>query len=173
MTRGCERLRDFGSDHRTDYAIDASYQRFIDDSKHIISFYASAIRENSNLVSSVSQGIATNSHLTLNTLTGNASYYYNNTYGLTVGRTMTFGPADALAYGSSASGKPDTSFWSFQLDLTPFGSEASYGAPYLNLRLFAQYTLYDKYFGAAKNYDGSGANARDNNTFFVGAWTAF
>ena len=166
-------VSNLGSDHKTDFAIDASYQRFIDDNKHIISLYGSAIHENSNLASSVSQGLATNNHLSLNTLTANASYYYNNTYGITVGRTMTSGSADALAYGNSASGKPDTSFWTFQFDVTPFGSEASYGAPYINLRLFAQYTLYDKYFGAAKNYDGNGANARDNNTFFVGVWTAF
>ena len=167
-------VRNAGSDHRRDYAVDASYQRFIDDSKHIVSLYATAIHEDIDLNSTFTQGNSSGLRAFLNTYSANASYYYDNTYGITVGRTVTTGSADAGLYGTnSVSNKPDTSAWNFQVDFTPFGAEKSYGAPYLNLRVFAQYTLYDKYYGAARNYDGNGANAGDNNTFFFGVWTAF
>lgn len=109
----------------------------------------------------------------MNTFHANASYYYDNTYGVTVGRTMTTGSSDALIYPNSANSRPDTSSWTFQIDYSPFGKEDSYAAPNLNLRLFAQYTLYDKYMGATSNWDGNGANASDNNTFFTGVWIAF
>ncbi|MDA8052506.1 MAG: hypothetical protein M0002_21305 [Rhodospirillales bacterium] len=41
------------------------------------------------------------------------------------------------------------------------------------MKLFAQYTRYSQFDGAAKNYDGSGRNASDNNTLFLGVWLAF
>ena len=167
-------FRNAGSDRRTDYAVDVNYQRFIDDNKHIVSLYATAIHEDADLNSEFGTGGANSRHLTLNTLSANASYYYDNTYGVSVGRTITTGSRDTQIYASnSASHKPDSSAWTFQIDYTPFGKDESYGAPYLNLRLFAQYTLFDKYNGGTSNYDGNGANAGDNNTFFTGVWVAF
>jgi hypothetical protein len=37
----------------------------------------------------------------------------------------------------------------------------------VNLRLGLQYTIYDKFNGASTNFDGSGRNAYNNNTFFA------
>jgi len=34
----------------------------------------------------------------------------------------------------------------------------------------AQYTAYFQFNGAARNFDGSGRNASDNNTFRVFSW---
>ena len=161
----------FGSDSRTDVAIDASFQRFMDDGKHIVSLYATAIHEDADLKSSFAQGLSANPHSTLNSVRGNASYYYDNTYGVTVGRFVTTGKNDPGLYPET--GKPDNSGWVFQADVTPFGSEAAYGAPYLNLRFFIQYTMYDKFDGSANNIDGNGRSASNNNTLFVGLWTAF
>jgi hypothetical protein len=39
--------------------------------------------------------------------------------------------------------------------------------------LSLQYTLYNHFNGAETNYDGAGANARDNNTLYLEAWIAF
>ena len=36
-----------------------------------------------------------------------------------------------------------------------------------------QYVHYNKFNGAASNYDGAGRNAGDNNTIFAYAWLAF
>ena len=36
-----------------------------------------------------------------------------------------------------------------------------------------QYTGYGKFDGAKTNYDGTGRNARDNNTLFFNVWVAF
>jgi hypothetical protein len=41
------------------------------------------------------------------------------------------------------------------------------------LRIGLQYTAYTKYNGARDNYDGFGRNARDNNSLFLYAWTAY
>ncbi|MBS0552116.1 MAG: cytochrome C, partial [Proteobacteria bacterium] len=48
-----------------------------------------------------------------------------------------------------------------------------WGAPWANLRLGLQYTMFDKFNGARRNYDGSGRDAKDNNTLFLFAWTSF
>ena len=40
-------------------------------------------------------------------------------------------------------------------------------------RFFVQYTAYDKFNGLSKNYDGTGRNASDNNTLFLGTWLTF
>ena len=45
--------------------------------------------------------------------------------------------------------------------------------PWFNPKFIAQYTLYTEFNGAARNYDGSGRRASDNNTLNVAAWFAF
>jgi hypothetical protein len=53
-----------------------------------------------------------------------------------------------------------------------FTLEAFY-LPVQNLRVGAQYTVYNKFNGASTNYDGFGRDASDNNTLFLYAWFAF
>jgi hypothetical protein len=36
-----------------------------------------------------------------------------------------------------------------------------------------QYTGYNQFNGAGRNYDGAGRNARDNNTLFLNVWAAY
>jgi hypothetical protein len=55
----------------------------------------------------------------------------------------------------------------------PFGKEDSWARPFANLKLGAQYTIYTRFNGGTRNYDGSGRNAGDNNTLFLYAWLAF
>jgi hypothetical protein len=45
--------------------------------------------------------------------------------------------------------------------------------PYQNVKLLLQYVMYQKFNGASSNYDGSGRNASDNDTFYLLGWLAF
>lgn len=162
-----------GTDAILDYALDATYQFTSGNGRHNISLYASALHENQNLSASVNLGNASNLHDTLNFYKASGSYYYKNTYGITVSPFITTGSTDAMLYAPSPTGEPDSSGVIFQADYTPFGTEKSPAYPYMNVRLFAQYTAYDKFNGQGTNYDGTGRNASDNNTTLIGAWFAF
>ena len=102
----------------------------------------------------------------------NGSYYYEHTYGLTVGRFSTRGAPDATLYSFSATGSPDTSGTVLQVDWTPWGKENSWARPYANARVGLQYTIFDKFDGSSSNYDGTGRNASDNNTLYLFLWMA-
>lgn len=79
------------------------------------------------------------------------SYYLNKTYGATVRYFNVSKPDD------SSNG------WTLQADWTPFGKESSWGAPWANLRVGLQYTLFNE-------LDGSTSNASDANTMMAFAW---
>jgi len=49
----------------------------------------------------------------------------------------------------------------------------AYWLPWQNLRVGAQYTFYQRYNGSARNYDGFGRNAADNDSLFVYAWLSY
>ena len=170
-------VRTNGTDKILDTALDATYQFTSADNKHNLSLYGSALHEHQDLSASHALGNATNSTDTLDFYNASASYYYKNTYGVTVSRFAVTGSSDAAIYGApngdSATNSPNSAGWTVQLDATPFGTEKSLGWPYLNARFFVQYTAYDKFDGASTNYDGAGTNAADNNTWFTGVWFAF
>lgn len=168
-------IRDFGSDHLTDVAVDGTYQLTLAGGKHIFTLYGSLIHEDLHLKGSNGANVATgsgadnlNDHLLSANLT--ASYYYDNTWGINLKRFDTWGNTDAGYFGT-ASGKPNSGGWVLQLDYTPFGGSSS--PTWQNLRVFAQYTIYDRFNGGTNNYDGHGRSASDNNTLFTGLWFAF
>lgn len=109
----------------------------------------------------------------------NVSYWYQNTYGVTLGWQNTWGPANPALYTTgtdmtnSANGKPNSNAFIIEADWVPFGKEGSWLSPWANLKLGVQYTAYTQFNGGNKNYDGFGRNASDNNTLFVFAWMAF
>ena len=109
----------------------------------------------------------------------NVSYWYQNTYGVTLGWQNTWGPANPVLYTTgtdvtnSANGKPNSNAFIIEADWVPFGKEGSWLSPWANLKLGVQYTAYTQFNGGNKNYDGFGRNASDNNTLYVFAWTAF
>jgi len=61
------------------------------------------------------------------------------------------------------SGSPATRGWTMEAFWTPMQ----------NVRVGAQYTLYNRFNGSAKNYDGFGRNASDNNSLFIYTWLAY
>jgi hypothetical protein len=153
-----------GSDTIVDSALDATYQVTLGD--HNISAYGSILHENQHLSASQVLGVSTNSGDSLNFYNATASYYYKNTYGITVNRFVINGSADPLLYADNVIDRPDSAGWTTQVDFTPFGTSKSFGYPNLNARFFLQYTAYDK-------LDGASAGASGNNTVFTGVWLAF
>jgi len=127
--------------------------------------HATYIHEHQDLNASVAYGLAANPSNHLNYWTLDASYYWNETYGPTVGYFNTTGGADPVLYApaptfGSANGSPDSNGWILQWTYLPA----------LNVQLTAQYVIYNKFNGSNSNYDGSGRNASDNNTLYLAMW---
>jgi hypothetical protein len=166
-----------GHNRYTDYAFDGGYQ-FIGDGTHVVSLTAIYNHEDQNLASAFAGGTSSQASNTLDQVRATASYYYQQTYGLTVGWQKTFGTANPLLYPSapltgSANGKPDSNAFIFEADWVPFGKLDSWAQPWVNLKLGAQYTLYTQFNGGTKNYDGFGRAASDNNAIYLFAWLIF
>ena len=166
-----------GRNSFADYAIDAGYQ-YLGDGTNVVSVLGILTHEDQNLASLFNTGGSSQPHNRLNQLRTNLSYYYQQTYGATVGWQKTWGSpnpalfAPAPVFGS-ANGKPNSNAFTFEVDYVPFGKAESYAGPWANLKLGAQYTVYTQFNGAAKNYDGNGRNANDNNTIYLFAWLIF
>jgi hypothetical protein len=152
-----------------DVGVDAWYE-YLGNGLHNFAAYASFIREDQTRGDLFANMAADNLHGRLYEFRLNTSYYYQHTYGATIGRFSTRGTPDATLYGPT--GSPDTSGTVVQIDWTPWGKENSWGRPYANARLGLQYTIYDKFDGASSNYDGAGRNASDNNTLYLFLWMA-
>lgn len=145
-------------DKYRDIGVDASYQ-FLGSPKHSYTLNGSYTHETRSTVA------AGDGHL--NRLDLNASYFYNQTYGLTAGLFDVCGNSNLALWGAaSGNDKPDSNGYLLQADWTPFGKSQSWLAPDFNLRLGVQYTYYDK-------FDGTHLNAQDNNTLSAFAWAAF
>ena len=157
------------TDHFRDLGIDASYQH-IDGTDHIVTVKGLYMDERKRLDATYATGGAEHLHNSLRVLNLDASYWYQNTWGATLGAFANKGSADALLY--TGSGKPNTDGGVVELDWNPFGKSDSWGAPFANLRLAAQYTFYTRFAGAVRNIDGAGRNAHDNNTLYMYAWLA-
>ncbi len=156
-----------------DIGLDASYM-YLGKGLHNFTAYASYIREDQDhsFDRGPNGGGADNLNDRLYEFRFNTSYYYDQTYGVTLARFSTHGTRDATVYGFSATGSPDTAGTVIQIDWTPWGKEKSWARPYANARFGLQYTIYDKFDGASSNYDGAGRNASDNNTLFLFLWAA-
>jgi hypothetical protein len=166
-----------GHNSYTDYAVDGSYQ-FIGDGTHIVTAMGIFDHEVQNLAGAFNAGASSQTNNTLNQLRTSATYYYQNTYGATVGWQKTWGTVNPLLYApapltGSANGSPDSNAFIFELDWIPFGKTDSWAGPWANLKLGAQYTVYTQFNGGGTNYDGFGRNASDNNTLYLFAWMIF
>jgi hypothetical protein len=132
------------------------------------------ITENQNLSASQLLGLSTNSHNNLRSWNAKASYYYNQTIGVTGGYFQIDGSSDPLLFGGvSAGNSPRTSGWIGELNFIPFNYGGPSFWPWLNMKLGLQYVHYNRFNGGNVNFDGAGRNAGDNNTLLLYAWTAF
>src|SRR6266702_3934320 len=143
--------------------LDSKYQ-FIGD-EDIVSVQGTFIKERQSLDATFALPApgSDNPSNDLKTLRISASYYLRRTYGASVGYFSTTGSSDLTKYQSgipvigSASGSPNSKGWI---------SELAY-LPWQNLKLALQYVAYQKFNGAASNYDGLGRDASDNNTLYL------
>jgi hypothetical protein len=146
-----------------DWALDTQYQYIGDD--RLFSVMATYINEKQNW----DAGSAGNPSNTLKTARIGGNYFFQRTYGVALGYFSTTGSEDAELYQQSdpvtgfASNKPDSRGEIAELDWVP----------YQNTKIALQYTLYDKFNGGSKNYDGLNRNASDNNTLYLLAWLNF
>jgi hypothetical protein len=167
----------FGHDSYTDYAADGGYQ-YTGDGTHIFTALGIFDHEHQDLKGSFNAGASSQPGNTLDQVRGSLTYYYQQTYGATVAWQNTTGTANPAIYApaplsGSANGKPNSNAFIFEADYVPFGKADSWGAPWVNLKLGAQYTLYTQFNGGGTNYDGFGRNASDNNTLYLFAWLIF
>lgn len=170
----------FGQDRYTDFGVDGGYQ-FLGDGTHTVSLYGIYIHEDrvANSTTLRSTGATVGASTSLDHVRLEASYWYQNTYGLTVGWQGTWGAAAPAMFQNgqritnSASGKPDTNAFLIEADWVPFGHQDSWAAPFANMKLGLQYIVYTQFNGGTTNYDGFGRNASDNNTLYAFVWLAF
>jgi hypothetical protein len=159
------------TDRYSDLGLDASYE-FMGDSSNIYTVNARYTHENQNLAATFLLGGAAATHDHLDDLRLDASYYWRNEIGGSIGAFDTMGSADALLYADNRTFKPDSAGFLFQVDYTPFGgADAPLGGRF-NMRVGLQYTVYTKFDGAGSNYDGFGRSAADNNTLRLFTWVA-
>ncbi len=151
------------SDKFNDVGLDASYQ-FLGTREHVGTVNARYTHEQQTRNAAFAASGADNLKGSLNELQLNASYYYNQSWGVTAGHFATNGSRDATLYGTST-GSPNSAGYMLQADWTPFGKETSWYAPWANLRLGLQHTIYTR-------FDGTSSNAGDNDTTYLFAWLA-
>jgi hypothetical protein len=159
-----------------DVAEDLQYQYVTDENQ--FSFLATRIHEKMTLDASYAAAATANPTDTLTQWRGSATYYYRRKIGGTLSYFSTTGSTDAGLYPAtvsvtpgganagvvtSANGSPDTKGWTAELNYLPW----------LNVKVSAQYTWYNKFNGASSNYDGNGRSAADNNTLYLLLWFAY
>ena len=150
------------SNKYNDIGADASYQ-FLGTQEHIGTVNARYTHEHQTRNQAFADAEADNLKGSLNEFQINASYYYKQTWGVTASHFVTNGSHDATLYGTS--GSPNSAGYTLQADWTPFGKESSWYAPFANMRLGVQHTIYTK-------FDGTSSNAGDNDTTYLFAWFA-
>lgn len=171
-----------GQDHYTDYALDAAYS-YLGDGTNVVTVQGIYTHEVQDLAGTVGAANAANgtsygTHYQLDFAKLDVSYWYRHTYGVTLGWQSVWGSANPVLYqpgpvGGSANGRPDSTGLMAEADWVPFGKDGSWGAPWANLKLGAQFTHYTRFNGGTGNYDGSGRSASANDTLYLFAWTLF
>jgi hypothetical protein len=145
---------------------------------HSFTLKASLLFEAQHNDGSVRLGEAEHSHDPLLVANVNASYYYQNVVGVTLGYFSTSGRSDAGLYSpdpidGSRNGKPRSQWGVAELDFLPFSHfyrPASYIPAVAMTKLSLQYVFYGPFNGQSANYDGFGRDGSDNNTFFALLW---
>ncbi len=166
-----------GSNTYTDTALDAGYQ-YLGDGTWTASALGIFNHEHDRLSAFTSLGGSSQAENTLNQSRVSLSSYYLQTYGATIAWQESWGTANPLLYPAapvvgSRNGRPSSNAFILEADYVPFGKANSWGAPWVNLKLGVQYIAYTQFNGAARNYDGFGRNASDNDTLYLFAWLIF
>ena len=153
------------TDKYTDIGVDSQYQYQGD--YYWFTLRASYIHEHLQLdASSVLFG--TNPNDVLNTFRGEGSLAFglDNRIVVTAQYFATWGSFDLNQFaGLYGTGVPNSNGYIFELAYIPFGMSKAPLWPWFNVRVGVQYVYYNE-------FDGDRIHARDNNTFFLYAWSA-
>ena len=150
----------------TDTALDATYQFIVDPGRvtsDMLSAHGTYIHEDGNIDPSAPSGLFATLHHTLDTMRFDVSWSFAATVTPTVQYFRTTGTADP-GFWSTPNGSPNSEGMIFEVAYVPFGKPDT---PFrtLNVRFALQYVDY-------LTFNGTSANARDNNNFYLSAWTA-
>ena len=156
------------SDRFRDIGLDGTWQYF--HGNHAVTMGGLYVDERQTLNGTHAGGGSSNLHDDLQSLSLKGSYWYRNTYGVTLAAFADNGSGDTTLYGND--GSPDTRGGIIELNYNPFGQSTSWQQPWANLRLGLQYTLYTRFSGRVHNVDGAGRSASDNDTLYLYVWTA-
>ena len=160
------------TDHYRDLGLDASYQ-FYAANKDVFTVNARYTDEAQRLYASQALGLSTNGRNSLTDLRVDASYFWRNKIGFTVGAFDTYGSADPLLYAANRTLKPISQGANLEVEDTFFGDSKSPLGPRFNTKVGLLYTLYTMFDGASRDYDGLGRNASANNTLRAFVWVAY
>jgi hypothetical protein len=171
----------YGHDAYTDLFADSGYQYLSDQNAFTIDgrydYEIQQLRGSSNPLSPFQSSSQANNNL--QEIRETATYYFRQTYGLTLSWDKIWGTKNDYLYNNgqpdvgSIKGSPDTNAIILEADWVPFGKDDSAFAPFANLKVGLQYTIYTEFNGASTNYDGFGRSAADNNTLYLYMWTIF
>lgn len=156
------------TDRFRDIGLDTSYQYTHGD--HGFTADALYVREQQRLDATYADGGADHLHNSLQSFNLKGSYWYRNTYGVTLASFADNGSNDLTLYGNN--GSPDTRGESVEFNYNPFGESTSWHQPWANVRLGLQYTYYTRFSGLVHNIDGAGRSASANNTLYFYVWMA-
>ncbi len=168
-------IRGYGTDRINDLGVDGMYQWI--SGVNAVTVNAAYTHEQGSWYASSSPYLP-NGALTSNSgdyadyFNANVQYLWNQKIGGVFGYFYNSGSADATLYGTN-NGRPNTRGYSLELDYYPFNNGGPKFFPWMNAKLFVSDTFYTQFDGSQSNYDGSGRNAGDNNTIFLGAWLVF
>jgi hypothetical protein len=128
----------------------------------VLSLRGTYIHQTATLAGSVAAEGAGVLDQNLSSINANAEYHFGNRVSATFGWFDTWGTSDPALYppapvSGSATGSPDSEGFIGNISWWPTQ----------NFQFSAQFTGYTKFNGGTTNYDGSGRNASDNNTFYL------
>ncbi|HWE98910.1 MAG TPA: hypothetical protein VG248_03855 [Caulobacteraceae bacterium] len=160
------------TDRYVDLGVDGSFQLYAG-RRGVVSVDGRYTWERQTLDASNFLGMAANTHDHLTEARIDASYFWRNKVGFTLGAFDIRGSNDPVLYGDNRVTDPNSAGLMFQVDGSPFGAGRSPLGPRFNMKVGVQYTAYLMFDGAAHDYDGFGHNAADNNTVRVFTWIAY
>jgi len=161
-----------GKDRILDLGLDSQYQ--YSSGKHDLTGMLSWIYEHENWDASNQLEATSNATDHLSSAKATISYLYDKTFGATIQYFLISGDSDPVLYSGSQTGSPNSDGFIIQANYLPFNKGGGPSIwPKSNVKLTLQYTVYNRFNGARTNYDGAGANAKDNNTLYLEAWIVF
>jgi hypothetical protein len=163
------------SDHYTDWGLDSSWQKAIGKTD-MLSANLRYEHERGDLQASCALGLlgenvnAGCARYQLSEWRGAVRYTLHDKLGLTLSPFSITGSRNDHVFSG---GRPDSNGVMGQVDYTFWPDGKSPLGPLVNARVGIQYTAYGKFNGRRHNFDGSGANAADNDVVRLFGWIAF